>query len=156
MVFAFEANPAMEQTIRRTYRLNGVTPRLDIALVGRTREESVPFYVGRHFWAGSSFSATGLVRTRYVRQESLEAILESVKPSLVILDVEGGELDLLPILLSPSGASVRKIIVEVHPSVLGDRVTSELEKSLLSATFALKKLGETWAGRREIGSSGAS
>ena len=59
-VFTYEANPALEEHIRDTLKLNGGSPTLEPCLIGeQTGEES--FYLHKDFWASS---------TRRLRQTS--------------------------------------------------------------------------------------
>ncbi len=49
-VFSYEANPALERNIRRTYELNGVSPVLNICAIGPAEGET-DFYVSNDFWS---------------------------------------------------------------------------------------------------------
>jgi len=54
-VFTFEANPALEQTIKTNYALNHVAPKLEMGLIGDSPGFST-FYVGKKFWSSSIFN----------------------------------------------------------------------------------------------------
>ena len=69
-----------------------------------------------------------------VRQTDLNQEIERIQPSFMILDIEGGEYEFLRhARLGP----IRKIVIEVHPHVLGYSRISEMLGWLFAAGFAL-------------------
>lgn len=130
-VFTYEANPELIPLIRETHARNGVAPTVTNALLGKGAGER-EFRVDDDFWASSAHRAGG--RSITVRQVDLDAELARVRPSFLIVDIEGGEAEFFADAdLSP----VRKICVETHPDVLGDRVLSEMFAGLVAKGFAL-------------------
>ena len=130
-VFAYEANPELLPLIRATYARNQVAPTLINALLAKGEGER-EFHLEEQFWASSAHRKGG--RSISVRQLDRDTELARVKPSFLIVDIEGGEAEFF------SGAelsSVRKICVETHPDVLGDRVLSEMFAGLVAQGFAL-------------------
>src|SRR5690606_23487373 len=52
-VHSFEANPALRRAILKNYRLNALSPRLEIALLGE-KSGAITFYVMKNFWSSSA------------------------------------------------------------------------------------------------------
>ncbi|TKA89684.1 FkbM family methyltransferase [Halopseudomonas bauzanensis] len=73
-------------------------------------------------------------------------LLEHVNPTVLILDIEGAEVDLLPDRL-PAG--LRLIMVELHTPDIGDEATASVVNTIMSQGFTLKHLrAQTWAFER--------
>jgi FkbM family methyltransferase len=132
-VHAFEANPALEPAIRDTYRLNAVSPTLTIACVGR-EEGRRRFYVQEHFVGSSVIEQDSPGQAVNVTQVDLGRLLEEVKPTFLIVDIEGFEAELLN---NVQLEGVRKICVELHPGIIGDAACSRLVAELIDQGFAL-------------------
>ena len=115
-VHSFEANPLMEPVIRGNYALNeGIPPNLNIGFLSSEPEgsEDITFYVPDQFWA-ASLSPIKDARTVKTPQLSLSKYLATLRPTFLIMDIEGGEIDIVDA-LDPKG--LRKIAMELHPSV---------------------------------------
>jgi FkbM family methyltransferase len=130
-VFTYEANPELIPLIRETHARNGVAPTLTDALLARGAGER-EFRIDDDFWASSAHRAGG--RSITVRQLDLNAELARVRPSFLIVDIEGGEAEFFA---DADLTAVRKICVETHPDVLGDRALSEMFAGLVTKGFAL-------------------
>lgn len=132
-VFAYEANPAMMEVIALTHRANGVAPTVKNTLLAEgsgTRE----FHVTDEFWASSSVAPTTGARTIAVPQSDLNAEIAAVRPTFLIVDIEGGEIEFFAV---ADLAGVRKICVETHPGVLSNAEISGLLMNLIHKGFAL-------------------
>ncbi|OGA17930.1 MAG: hypothetical protein A3I63_04295 [Betaproteobacteria bacterium RIFCSPLOWO2_02_FULL_66_14] len=132
-VFAYEANPALMEVIAATYRANGVAPSVRNALLAQG-EGSREFHVEPEFWASSSVQASGAATTIRVPQADLNAELARVRPSFLIVDIEGGEVEFFEV---ADLASVRKICVETHPAIHSSAVLSRMLGRLIGQGFAL-------------------
>lgn len=150
-VAAYEANPTLVDTVRKTFGVNGVAPHFESCLVGVDDNPAVPFYVGKHFWSGSVVASGEPITPVFVRQRGISSIVRERNPSLVILDVEGGEVDLLPALLDASDSSLRKIVMEVHSGVVGDDAIAVLGGQLRAEGFRVTELAGTWLAVRDVG-----
>ncbi|MCX7897676.1 MAG: FkbM family methyltransferase [Rhodocyclaceae bacterium] len=130
-VFAYEANPALLPLIQETYARNGVSPSLTHGMLGHgdgVRE----FYLDDEFWASSAHRQGG--RSITVPQIDLNAELTRVRPSFLIVDIEGGEAEFFSL---ADLASVQKICLETHPGVLGDHTLSEMFARIFGQGFSL-------------------
>ena len=130
-VFTYEANPELIPLIRETHARNAVAPTVTNALLAQDEGER-EFRIEADFWASSAHRDGGRAIT--VRQLDLNAELARIRPTFMIVDIEGGEAEFF------AGAdlpTVQKICVETHPDVLGDRVLSEMFAGLVAKGFAL-------------------
>jgi FkbM family methyltransferase len=130
-VFAYEANPELIPLIRATHARNNVAPTLINALLAKGDGER-EFHLEDDFWASSAHRSGGRAIT--IRQIDLNSELARVRPSFLIVDIEGGEAEFFA---DAELSMVRKICVETHADVLGDRVLSEMFAGLVAQGFAL-------------------
>ncbi len=131
-VFAYEANPALEPTIRRNYELNRVTPTLELCMLGA--ETGVhTFYIEQDFWTSSTI-ASDHARAITVPVKPVNEVIQHIKPTMLIMDVEGGEIDLIPIM---NLNTVRKIAVELHPETVGEQAAADLCAYLKQSGFQI-------------------
>lgn len=130
-VFAYEAHPGLIPLIQETYARNGVTPELTHALLAQGNGER-EFHVAADFWASSAHRPEG--EAIMARQIDVNEELARIKPSFLMVDIEGGEAELLACAhLEP----VRKLCIETHPDVLGNKALSEMFASLITRGFSL-------------------
>lgn len=130
-VHAFEANPALEPRIRETFALNSVSPHLDIALLGETEGEQT-FYVERDFWSSSTVRRSESSRPVTVPRRRLNDAIARIRPTFLILDIEGGEDDLLRFI---DFQTIRTLAIELHPDVYGPEGVERIRSRLRSAGF---------------------
>ncbi len=131
-VFTYEANPALEPHIRRTFTLNGVSPSLSIALLGQ-RPGHRTFYVTRNFWASSVVRPAGRAKAVMVLVKGLDDEIRRIDPTFLVVDIEGGELELFEAI---DFRNIRKICVEVHEGPIGPEGVKRVRQLLLDAGFA--------------------
>lgn len=112
-VLSFEANPAMVQIARDHFALNGaqqVEMRSGILdhVVGSQR-----FFVAPDFWASSLLPQPDW-KAITVDAHPLEEVLRTFAPTVVMMDIEGGEYGLLASDAWTACPSLRCLIVEFH------------------------------------------
>jgi FkbM family methyltransferase len=133
-VTAVEANPALLPRIRATWAANGVAPTLVHGVLARAAGEA-ELLVAREFAASSlhpaSDAAEALHRVRVPRLAASE-LLAQVAPTCLVVDIEGGEAELLPAI---DWSGVRKLILELHPHVIGEAKVRELLALLAAQGF---------------------
>jgi FkbM family methyltransferase len=130
-VHTYEANPELERPIRETFLLNDVYPRLEMCLLGRTAGEG-EFHVSRDFWSSSTVPGRGRSRTIRVPRRSINDELARVRPSFLIVDIEGGEYELFD---GIDLSGIRKLALELHERVIGPAKTEVVKRRLMSAGF---------------------
>lgn len=132
-VFAYEANPALMDIIALTHRANGVTPSVINAALA-VGEGECAFHLSDEFWASSASHAISGARVIMVRQLDLNTELAKVRPTFLIVDIEGGEREFFS---HANLAGVRKVCVELHPTLLSDVELSGLLQHLFAQGFVL-------------------
>jgi FkbM family methyltransferase len=137
-VVTYEGNPQMERHIRRNFALNGVAPTLIMSLVGREAEERA-FHLNREAWCSSTWKRPGTVSTITVPVRPFNEEVRSVKPSLLIIDIEGGEVELVPHM---DLTGIRGIVIELHEQVTGPEGLQTVRQSLLARGFRLEEIGD--------------
>ena len=132
-VFAYEANPQLMPVIKQVHALNQVAPSVSNVLLGEGEGER-DFWLEKDYWASSLIQGSKDATAIRVRQIDLNQEIRRTRPSFLIVDIEGGEYELLRHAhLDP----IRKIVIEVHPHVLGHHRISEMLGWLIAAGFAL-------------------
>lgn len=135
-VHTFEANPQLERLLRRNFALNGVSPSLHMQMVCLDAGPQ-EFHVSDKFVVSSRYASDDgqASTTTLLPATSLLEVLRRLRPTFLIADIEGGELDLADERVDLS--SVQKICVEVHPHITGDDGVSRLLAALLTKGFHL-------------------
>ena len=118
-VTAIEANPDLIALIRETHRVNGVTGvDLRNGVVSAGAGAAVSFYLRRDFWASSvEPGSRPYDRVASLPNIAITDLIAEVKPTVIICDIEGAELDLFG---SADLSGVRSMIIELHPKVYGE------------------------------------
>jgi FkbM family methyltransferase len=118
-VRVYEANPDLCRIINHNHKLNQVDS-VDVfhgVLANGPSLDKVDFYLRRDFWASSlSPKPWGYNDVVPVPQYSFAEAVETFAPTVIICDIEGGELDLFQ---NCNLRGVEKVLVEVHQQVLG-------------------------------------
>jgi FkbM family methyltransferase len=133
-VFAYEVNPEMINVIRRTYFLNNVSPSIDNSLLSNEEGET-NFFVESSFWSSSTIKRNESSKKISVPTKNVNSEIARINPSMLIIDIEGGEKDLVPII---DYSNVRKIILEVHPHVIGNHEVHKIVLKLIESGFMIK------------------
>lgn len=130
-VTSVEANPATLAMLRRNYQLNGLVP--DVIHAAATAEDGeIDLNIGGEFWENTVTGTSN--RTVRVPALSLETLFKRTPqpPTALVCDIEGAEqyLDLhrLP-------ATLTKIIIELHPAILGREKTDAILLQLANQGF---------------------
>ena len=137
-VLSFEANPALLPHINALYVENGLSDRIRVEncvlLAGPDQPQSVTFHV-RNSYLGSSLieSASRQTRPVSVPVADFDTRAAAFGATVLLMDIEGGELDLLrQIDLS----RFRAVVLEFHPAVYGINGMKECKRILRKAGFA--------------------
>ena len=130
-VFAYEANPALESHIRRNYELNGVFPKLEICVLG-DRAGEIDFFVEEDYWASSTIRQSPTARRIRVPVRPLNDAIRRVNPSFLIVDIEGGEYDLLEQI---DFYNIRKLAMELHRHTFEQARIDAIHGRLANAGF---------------------
>jgi FkbM family methyltransferase len=143
-VVAYEANPRMIGKIEETYRLNDVRPNLHNVILGEKDGEQ-ELYIHPDFWESSTIISQSKVwRPEATVKVPVWAAHDALcNVTMLICDIEGGEAELFKSLGLPE--SIKKIVVETHPHVIGKKATDRLMADFYSAGFTLiSETGDVW------------
>lgn len=130
-VTAVEANPALLPRLRATHAANGVAPEVVHAVLGREPGEAELFVEPEVVSSSLTARSPGAERVR-VPRVAVNELLRRIAPSCLIVDIEGAEVDLLP---AVDWTGVRKLVLELHPHVVGEARASELLRLLEAQGF---------------------
>ena len=117
-VISVEGNPQLIAAIEKMHKLNGVDVEvLNGVVAGGQAGGNIPFYLREPFW-GSSMSETAGNYQKIVLVPSwpISDLVSRYRPSVVLVDIEGGEGDLMA---GDWCSGVRAIMMELHPKVIG-------------------------------------
>lgn len=128
-VTTVEANPALIPLIRETHRLNN-TLRVDLRNAAATATAGPPmaFHVTPDFWASSLQPVWRRGERVEVARAPIGELLAEVRPTIIVCDIEGGEVGLFD---RADLSGVRAIVIEFHERRYGPEGTAAIE-----ATFA--------------------
>lgn len=132
-----EANPGTTALLRRNYALNGRTPVVwNLALAAEDGE--VTLNIGNEFWENSVVNGAATGRTVRVPAATLSSLVRLLDyaPTALIMDIEGAE-QFVDFRQLP--ASVTKIIIELHPGVIGHAKTYRIVAELVNLGFRVER-----------------
>jgi len=132
-VVTYEANAALLPTLHRVFELNGVTVAVRHGVVG-PGNGPVEFFVEDHVQSSSVSQRTDGARSVVVMQFDINQVIEEVRPTVLVMDVEGAEGTILPA-IEWQRATVQKIVLELHPRILGEERLDRTIRALVEAGF---------------------
>ena len=136
---SFEANPKTADILKRNYQLNGLKPNVWVMALGCSDGE-VDLEIGTDFWENSIVTADPQKGSHTVRVEcgTMETLLTKcgVTPNVLIIDIEGAEqfidFNALP-------TTVNKVIMELHPGVIGQAAVYDIVAALVNRGFRVAR-----------------
>lgn len=117
-ILCFEANPKMVEFSRHVHKTNGVKGvRIENAILTTDASlKEVKFYLRDEFWASSTSLKWGHQGEIMVPTKQLADVLTEFKPTMIVCDIEGGEVDLFE---SADLIGIRTVMLEIHTDVVG-------------------------------------
>ena len=135
-VLTYEANASLEPLIRENFQLNGIEPALRLrAMTSDGRR--ISFYRSDNIISSSAYDRQLPGAKVEIESDVFSEVLQTYRPDVLIMDVEGSEDELLRV---ADFGSVRDILVELHPHVIGEAKVEELKAILADMGF---RRGET-------------
>lgn len=134
-VVSFEANPLLISKIQRTLddnKLGGQRFELHNNILGAEDKGTIDFYIHKDFWASSLRKTTGTIRSCPVSLASFDKTIKTVRPSVIVCDIEGGETVLFP---TSDLAGVRSVYMELHQRVIGPEGMRDVFQTLHDRGF---------------------
>nr|MDJ0823664.1 FkbM family methyltransferase [Paracoccaceae bacterium] len=136
-ILSFEANPNMIPHIRTLYRLNNLQDRIEVRnqvlISAPDRPETVTFHIHNSF-LGSSLIESSTRKTRPVKvlTADFEELRQSFAPTVLVMDIEGGELEFLE---HANLDGIRAVVIEFHPNAYGTDGTKACKEKLRAMGF---------------------
>jgi FkbM family methyltransferase len=140
-VHTYEANPLNIQMAKEVFIKNNVSPNIVNALLAN-ENGIAKFSVNKKSRLASSFSININDEFVSLQQLSLNEVISELKPSFLIMDIEGGEYDIFKII---DFQMITKIQFELHPAILGKDKCDEI--FLLLAKNKFEKILDLEDGR---------
>ncbi len=135
-ILAIEANPELADFIVDLWKRNGIeNADLRSGVMSREADKTVDFFLRRDFWSSSMEAGSGKYEKRVeVSSWNVTTLVESFEPSVLIVDIEGGEAELF----GEAGwlAGVRTIMMELHPDRIGIAAVKGIFDALSTEGFA--------------------
>lgn len=138
-VVSYEANRYLIPMIRATIAENTGTNltkceiRNAVLSTGHLDQPELDFYVHRDFWASSLTQIPEAISIEKVPVESLHNVIAKLRPTLIVCDIEGGELELFK---NADLTGVKKVYLEVHQKRLGRRGVKALFECFQARDFS--------------------
>lgn len=120
-VLSFEANPNLIPTIKALYQANDLENRIsvinEVLVSAPDRPAEVTFHVQNSYLGSSLIPKSGRNTTEVsVKTRDFEDVRTKFKPTILVMDIEGGELDLLR---HANLDGIRAVVLEFHPEAYG-------------------------------------
>lgn len=136
-VLSFEANPNLIEHIRALHALNGLEDRMEVRnqvlLSAPDRPDSVTFNITPSFLGSSLIENEKRATTQVdIPTASFAEVKAEFRPDVLVLDIEGGELDLLE---HVDFEGIRAVVIEFHPGAYGKTGTQRCKDLLRAAGF---------------------
>ncbi len=130
-LLSYEANVALEPIIRENFALNGREANLRMRAV-TPNGEAASLYRDDNVVSSSVFDRRREAERVTVPGESLDAALAGHRAEVLVMDVEGAEVELLA---ASDLSGLRHIVLETHPHVVGEEATLSLLGALRARGF---------------------
>ena len=130
-VFTFEANPQLRSRITETYALNKVAPHAEFCMLGE-QSGYTSFYVSNEFWSSSTLTQHRDAHQITIPVKAFNDVLAKYKPNLLIIDIEGGEADLIRFMRLDG---ITKICIELHPDEIGKDAEQRVREFFVQQGF---------------------
>lgn len=133
-VRSHEANPLLEPIIRRNYALNGLKPDLRMRAI-TLDGQPISFFRNDNIVSSSTIERGAFAEKVTVESDAFDVAIAEHRPAVIIMDVEGAEVDLLA---QSSLEGVQHIVVEIHPHITGDDRVAAMLEAVIAKGFAVK------------------
>ena len=152
-MLSFEANPNMIPVVEATYKHNRVGDIISVThgalMSAKDAPETISFNISKRF-AFSSLDAPQreLSETVSVPVHNFADVKEDFKPTVLLMDIEGGELDFLE---GADLSGINTVVMEFHPEVYGTDGMARCKTLLTDAGFepvTRKSTDTVWAASR--------
>lgn len=131
-IVTLEGNPTMHALLMRNLAMNGYAVDARQSVVSLDGGP-VTFHLSDSL-VSSSLHERGAASAATVPSTSFRDLLAEIEPTVIIMDIEGSEIDLLGTCPMPS---VRAIGVETHPHIVGEEAIAAMDERLADLGFRI-------------------
>ena len=131
-VVSYEGNPDLKKLIQRTYKRNKVNPEQHITILAEADGQAVFNQNKRSFLASHAGEGLSGTEVAMVPKRSLNKVIAEVKPTYLVMDIEGGEAQVFSII---DFQSIYKVQFELHPQILSESEIENIFSKLAHAGF---------------------
>ncbi len=149
---SYEANFSLLPHIKELYGINGVEDRIELrnaVVMVQPGPKQLPFYVSPRFAYSSLIKPVDVSSTEVmVNTEQFSDIVADFAPDLLVIDIEGGEMEFLK---GADLSKIRGICIEWHPKLYGVEGMRKCKGILRKAGFEVVEPVSTrtvWAASR--------
>jgi len=132
-IVTFEANPYLIEKAKENFDINGVNPEIRNAILSDSVSK-VDFFIEEGFWSSSTTKRSDAAKIVQVKTANTKDILLELRPNFIIMDIEGGEKDLI---YKIDFNSIEKLLIEIHPQIIGNTQATKIIAFLYKKGFEL-------------------
>lgn len=137
-IFAYEANPELIEHIAENFKLNDVHPHVENTILSNNYGEEV-FFIDKSIWSSSTIKRNTAIKSVLVGTKDINDEIIKNDINFLIIDIEGGEKDLIK-KIKFQNTPISKILIEMHPHVIGDYQASQILYNIIKFGFTLSLL----------------
>jgi FkbM family methyltransferase len=134
-ILADRGKPRLIPVIQRNLALNNISGvELGVRNAVLAGQDGIAeFNVHRNFWSSSLTARPGNIKKVRVHAQTLSTLMAEMpfRPNVLISDIEGGEENIDP----DQFANFDKILIELHPKIMGRAKADALVQSLIGMGF---------------------
>ena len=130
-ILSIEANPSMAIIARENLLLNRIQNAEVWNGVLGSQQGAMSFYISPHFWESSLTPQDGWIEKEVPVLSAVDVVSE-FQPTVLIMDIEGGEYELLKNPFWSSHQGLRKISVEFHIRENAEQLLKQLSLNQVS------------------------
>lgn len=131
-LLVYEASPSSHALMSRNVAANGFSFEIRNKALS-DRDGNLQFFVHDNVLSSSSIERSGTNEIN-IPSDDIQTVINTFRPNVLVLDIEGAEVATLK--RAPL-ASIDKIIMEIHPHLVGDAALSGLYQHLYQAGFVM-------------------
>jgi FkbM family methyltransferase len=124
-IVGYEANPVIAPLAEKNVRRNGVQAEIRNRGIGRWKG-ACEFHLRRSFTASSAIPSKRS-KAIHIQTDAFQDVVNEIQPAVIVCDIEGIEGNLF---VSVNLQSVRRLILEVHPQLIGEAGVAECVQDL--------------------------
>lgn len=131
-IYTFEANSNNFEISKNVFKKNNVKPHIENIILG-CANGNVDFSINyKNILASSLINTTK--NTIKIATHDLNITINNIKPTYLIMDIEGGEYDIFKII---DFQTIQKIQFELHPKLLNEEKCNEIFEILKANQFII-------------------